>query len=168
MFQKNDYIVYGSEGVCLVEDVRRIEFDRVEEKEYFVLRPVGKNSANVFVPSDSEVLLARMRPVLSKEAIDATIDRIRGKRLPWIEDRKRRSMLFRQIRTEMKSDKLLLMIACLYQKKEELLFQGKKLAFADADALSAAETLVNSEFSFSLGIDSKDVSAYIQNRLNTK
>ena len=49
--------------------------------------------------------------------------------------------------------------------------QRKKLGalvFADADALSAAETLVNSEFSFSLGIDSKDVSAYIQNRLKTK
>lgn len=165
MFQKKDYVVYGTEGVCLIDDIRPIAFDRLETKEYYVLIPQNKKEASVFVPLDSEILLAKMRPLMSKEAIDSAIDSVIGRSIPWIEDRKRRSAVFKAIRSELRCDKLLLMICCLYLKKHELEKVGKKLTFADSEALLQGEALINGEFSFSLGIPYEEVPAYIRRRL---
>lgn len=165
MFQKKDYVVYANEGVCLIDDIRSIEFDRLAAKDYYVLMPIRKNESQIFVPLDSETLLARMRPLLTKEEIDGILDSVVGKRLPWIADRKRRTALFKSICAEMKCERLLLMIGCLTLQKHLLEREGKKLTFADNEALLHGEALINSEFSFSLNIPYEEVPAYIRRRL---
>ena len=170
MFTKNDYVIYGSEGVCLVADIRPISFDlaRMAEGEhtYYVLSPMEKQDAYVYVPIDSEVLCAKMRRVLTKEEIDSAIDLAAKKPLPDLNDRKRRAVIYRSVCESMKCELLLLLVRALYERKNALSAQGKKMAFSDSEMLSKCEAVVASEFAFSLGIEKCEVSHYIQARLD--
>ncbi len=168
VFKIGDYVIYGSEGVCLIEDIRTIAFDRIEEKPYYVLKPRNKKGAGVFFPCDSDILNTRMRRVLNAQEIHDALDRIRGKRLPWIDDRKRRTALFKSIRNEMRCEKLILMIRCIELQKRLLESEGKKLSFSDSDALSTATALVTSELSYVLDIPAEEVGSYIRDRLRSK
>ena len=64
------------------------------------------------------------------------------------------------------TQKLLLMIRCLYMKKRELIPLGKKLPTTDENTLKSAEKLVEEEFSHVLGIPGTEVSGYIRSLLN--
>lgn len=168
MFGIGDYVVYGNEGVCLVEEIRPMAFKGMDEKEYYVLKPNNKRAANVYLPCDSSLVLSRIRPVMEKDAIDAAIDRLKTKRLPWIDDRKRRTALFKAIRAEMSCEKLLLMIECIDRQRKKLESEAKKLAFSDSEALTSAENVIASEFSFVLNISAQEVRDYIKARLADK
>ena len=74
MFQKGDLIVYGNTGVCRVEDIGPLKNmgDSKEIKDYYILSPVF-SSGVIYIPANTRVF---MRPVLTKEQVDALIDRI--------------------------------------------------------------------------------------------
>ncbi|MBQ7364291.1 MAG: hypothetical protein IJW46_01690 [Clostridia bacterium] len=168
MFEKNDYVMYAGEGVCLIEDIREIAFDTVangENKLYYVLLPLNKKDSYVYVPTDSQVLTARMRAITAKEEIEKTIDAVKGKTLPWITDRKRRTALYRTVKSEMRCDRLLLLLCSLYHQRHLLEKEGKRMAFSDNEMLSQCEALIRSEFAFSLKIAPEEVGAYIRRRL---
>jgi len=170
MFRAGDFIMYASEGVCRIEDIRTMAFESAkytsEEKTYYVLMPQNKNSALIYVPTDSAVLTARMREITPKQKIEEIIDSVKGKIYPWINDRKRRGILYRQITAEMRIDQLLLLICSLYNQRHKLEKENKKMAFSDNEMLSKCEALVRSEFAFSLGIDPCEVGSYIKTRLD--
>ena len=113
----------------------------------------------MFVPTDNPQLTGRMRPVLSPEEIDQIIRSVRGRDLPWIRDRKQRSVRFQDILVRRDEEELLLLARCLYQKSRE----GRKgLSSADAQTLKKAEEIVDREFAFSLRLAPQSVGAYIR------
>lgn len=162
------YLVYGSEGVCLLEDVRRMAFDRTGEAEYYVLSPVNRREAKIFVPVSCQALVDKMRPLITKEEIDRTIDAAANKKFVWIHDRKRRASVFRAVRNEMKTSQSLMMLCCLYIKKQELEDKGKRMVFTDLEILSTTETLVGREIACALDIPYSEVGNYIRARLGLK
>lgn len=162
------YLVYGNEGVCLLEDIRRMTFDRTGEAEYYVLSPVNKREAKIFVPVSCKALVEKMRPLITKEEIDRAIDTVANKKIVWIRDRKRRASVFRAIRNEMKTSQNLMMICFLYIKKQELEDKGKRMVFTDLEILSTTETLVGREIACALGIPYGEVGNYIRARLGLK
>ena len=57
---KNDFVHYGAYGVCRVEDLRPMRFGPGEPlREYYVLRSVDQNGADIYVPADNPALTAR-------------------------------------------------------------------------------------------------------------
>ena len=60
----NEYVNYGCQGICKIEDLRFMKFGSVGH-DYFVLKPVHQENASIFVPADNQNLLARMRPILA-------------------------------------------------------------------------------------------------------
>ena len=60
MFSVNDYVVYGSEGVCRIEDIGRKDITGLDrEKEYYTLVPVYK-SGRIYTPTDSSIIMRRV------------------------------------------------------------------------------------------------------------
>lgn len=165
-FKKGQYMSYGTNGICLLEDITEMSFARGMEKNlYYILKPAAANASTIFVPVDNDALTAKMRPLMTKEEIDSLLLGMKNKAIPWEKDRQYRTENFHEILVKGVTEELLLMISCIYMKKRELLEQGKKLPATDSNTLKSAERLVEEEFSFVLGIEQESVSKYIRNVL---
>lgn len=168
MFSKNDYVIYSTEGICRVEDIRPVSFDiphmPSEERVYYVLSPLSKSGASVYMPIENEQLVAKMRHVLTKEEIDEAIDASAKKPLPDLSDRRRRTMIYKAVTDSMKCELVLLLVRALYERRQALALEGKRMAFSDSEMLARCELSVAAEFAFALGIEKSEVGTYIQNR----
>ena len=65
MFQVNDVIIYGAQGVCKIIGMDK-KIINGKKKIYFVLKPVDDKGATVFAPTDNELVLSKMRRLLTK------------------------------------------------------------------------------------------------------
>ena len=74
MYQKGEYVIYGNNGICKVEEIGIPMGTPMENngKEYYTLSPVF-GTGNIYVPLDTKVF---MRPILTKEQAEALIGQI--------------------------------------------------------------------------------------------
>lgn len=157
----NEYVNYGCQGICKIEDLRFMKFGSVGH-DYFVLKPVHQENASIFVPADNQNLLARMRPILAPEEIDQIIASVKDQDMLWISDRKARAAQFQAVLSRRDERELLLLVSCLYLKSQE---NPKGLSSTDAQILQQAEHIIEQEFSFALQISPQDIGSYIRKRL---
>ena len=163
MHHANEYVSYGTQGICQIEAIRSIQFEGCSDaREYYVLHPIAQAQSSIFVPVNNPRLTGRMRPVLSPEDIEQILSNITGQRRAWIKDRKQRTELFHRILTERKPEELLLLAACLYRHAQE---EPKGLSSSDAQALITAEATIEQEFAFSLQLGPQTVGEYIREKL---
>ena len=164
LFQLGDRVVYGIHGVCQIVDEEERHIDR-KKIRYFVLEPVDQPGARFFVPSENPAALAKLRPVISAEELEALLssDKIREDR--WIADENRRKQRYRELINSGDREELLQMVSTLHRHKHEQLSQGRKFHLCDENFLRDAEKLLNSEFSMVLQIQPSEVSRYIKEAL---
>lgn len=154
------YVMYGKTGVCLVK-----EMTTMAGGQYYVLSPVGDSRSSVYVPCANADLLARMRPLLTREEIDLLLSDVDTVRLTWIDDRNERAMLYRTITGSGDRRELVRLLACLMRRKQERIAMGKRLSSMDENFLQECVRLVQEEFSMVLGITQREVGPYIQERM---
>ncbi len=165
-YSKNDFVVYGTNGICKIEDIQKMTFPmETAEHTYYVLKPISAKASTLFVPSHKEELVSKMRYVLKREEIDEILNGTRGKDIDWIEDKNGRANLFRQLIRDGKPEELLILIRCIYKRKTALAEKSKKLTSTDEGVLSSAEKLVREEFAYTLGITEDEVTEYIRAKL---
>ena len=167
MLEVNTYVMYGDNGVCLVAARRKEKFAG-QWKEYYILKPVNSEGSTLFVPTDNETLLGKMRKVLSKEEILDIIHSLPEDEIPWGEDNKEREALYEDIFAGGDRRELLLLIKALYQHKRQRREEGKKLWTIDENAMRHAEKLVYEEIATVLEIDPDDVVSFIEQELATE
>lgn len=167
-FGVGEYVVYGTSGVCCIDDIRvcRLSPDLPME-EYYILKPVGNPSSRVFVPRINERLCSKMRAVMTKNEIDDVIASLSGCKMNWIDDRKLRTSEFKSILLRGDRRELILLIRCILYHKQELEKTKKKVSSADSDILQAAEKAIRDEFSFALGIDAGKIADYVKNGIDS-
>lgn len=74
MFLVNDYVVYGSEGVCRVESIGHPDVSGLDRhKEYYTLMSVHRNG-KIYTPTDSSIL---MRNVITEESAKELLKKIK-------------------------------------------------------------------------------------------
>ena len=89
MYEKGEYIVYGHNGICVVEDVTNPGFSDVDkDKLYYVLEPIGTKGSKIYSPVDSKKVL--MRRVMKKEEVEKLIEGIPSVETLWIGNEKMR------------------------------------------------------------------------------
>ncbi len=164
MYQIGETVLYGTEGACTIAEIREMKIGR-EKAPYYVLHPVHREGATIFVPLGNETLLAKMRRLLSVEEINGMIACICHEETVWIEDAAVRKEEFRRILTAGDRKELLGMIRALYRHRETLKSAGKRLRTNDEQMLRDAEKLLNDEFALVLNIKPREVPEYIRSRL---
>lgn len=165
MAQVGQIVLYGTEGVCRISEICKMKVGHKRE-EYYVLRPVHREGATVFVPLNNQVLLEKMRPLLSKEEINGLIDAVSREQPIWIEDAAERKAEYQRILLSSGREELLRMIRSLYLRRSELRERGKHLRGSDEQMLRDAEKLLNDEFALVLEIDQREVPEYIRSRVD--
>lgn len=167
-YKPGDRLVYGSNGVCVIESItpKRFANDKAE-RLYYILKPINSHTSTLFVPLDNETLRIKMREVITKPEITDLLSRVKNSSIDWIENRGERLSRFQEILRGSSLEDLVQLIGCIYDKKQALLDNSKHLSATDANILSAAEKLVNEEFSYVLSIPQEKVSGYIHSVLTT-
>ena len=72
-FEKSQYVCYGANGVCRIEDICPMPGMRTQSL-FYVLRPIADRNSVYYIPTDNEKLTSKMRLPLTREQIDETID----------------------------------------------------------------------------------------------
>lgn len=163
MHKIGEYVNYGTEGVCRIEDIRAMSFGKGgEEREYYILQPIGQGRSSVFVPVDNARLTGRMRPILTRQEIEEVVQSAKARSLDWISDRKERMEQFQKIMSERDERQLLLLIGCLEEKARR---RGRGISAAETQLLKKAENAIEQEFAFALQVSPQEISRYLQAQL---
>ncbi|MDO4565753.1 MAG: CarD family transcriptional regulator [Oscillospiraceae bacterium] len=164
---KGDRVIYGTNGLCFIEDIKTMSLSHgSEERDYYVLRPEASPGSVFYVPCDNKALLSKMHFVMSKDETESLLSSARGKKMDWIDDKNERALCFREILASGEQEDLLMMIRCIFLRREELRANRKRLSGADEAALHTAEKMIREEFACSLDISSEEVGPYIREMLD--
>jgi CarD family transcriptional regulator len=159
MYQKGALIVYGSCGVCRVEEIGPLKGMGDKKRDYYTLAPVF-GSGVVYTPVDTGVY---MRPVLSREEVEQLISRL--PELEGEEDVSNLRALTERCHAAFEShqcEDLLRLIKTLHRKGQMAVKQGRRLGLTELKYRKHAEELVHGEFAVALGIPYEEVPGYIE------
>lgn len=164
MYQIGQLLVYGVHGVCRVLDEEQRVVDR-KKVTYLVLEPIGQEGAKFLVPTHNAAAMAKLRPMLNREALEALLESpgIRGE--IWVRDDNRRKQLYRELIGSGDRERLLAMILLILRHKEEQAAAGRKCHLCDDNFLRDAEKLIIGEISVVMGIAPETAKAFLREKL---
>ncbi len=164
VFSVGDMVVYGIHGVCRITHLEHRIVDR-KDVEYYVLQPTNPPIAKYYVPTQNSAAVAKMRKVLTKDALVALLESRKIRENCWIADENTRKEKYRQLINRADCAELISMIRALYIHKQEQLNAGKKFHLCDENFLKDAQRLICTEVSQVLGIAPEAVGPYIQSKI---
>lgn len=166
MLKLNDTVMYGTTGVCTVENIEKKTIGKVT-RTYYVLRPKAQTSSTVFLPADNEILLGKVRTVMTADEIIGIIRELPAEPNIWVDDDNERKLRYNEIITSGDRKRCLLMVRTLRSHQKELAEKGKRLHIADERALKEGQRLIHDEFSYVLNIEPEEVGSFISAEMST-
>lgn len=164
MFKINDTIIYGSHGICTIDNITEQSFGK-EIKKYYLLHPHHNPTSTIYVPMDNEKLISKMRKILSKEEIYELIKLMPDTDTEWIENKTERNEYFRSILSNGNRGEIIKLIKTIYNHGEKLKECGKKLHISDMHFFKEAEKILYDEFALVLDIEYEQVLPFIINQI---
>lgn len=164
MFEKGEYIVYGSTGICMVEDITTMDFPGVSESRlYYVISPYQQGGNKIFSPVDNPKM--KLRRILTREEVIALIDEIPTIEQIGIKEEKLREQEYKECIRSCECKNWIRIMKTLYKRKQERVSQGKKVTATDERYFKMAEDYLYTEFSLSLDIPKQEIGGYIAERI---
>ena len=160
MFQPGELVVYGTTGVCRVEEIVRPNLAGTHRNQkYYLLKPIHQDGV-IYTPVDNEKV--PMRPVISAEAAEALIDliptiRAEARHAPTVQ------ALAQQYHAAVRSHDcrdLIELMMSIYAKQQLAEAQNRRLGMVDERYMKQAERLLSA----ALGISYEQVQPYIAAR----
>lgn len=166
IFHIGDTVMHPSEGVCSIEELRRMDLCGAQ-RTYYILKPATeKSSSTVYLPvARGNAILRRL---LSKTDILATIHRSSEYGPLWIADSKQRKESFTRILSEGDYAKIIRMMQEIHEERVRRVNEGKKACAADEAILAEAERLLHQEFSYVLHMTLEETAAFVRCQLGVK
>ena len=160
MYKVNDTVLYGNEGICQIENIIEKKLTN-QSIEYYVLKPVYKDNATVYVPTQNQDLVKKMKKLLSYDEIMDLIQNMPDCPVDWIENDNQRKEKYRVIIRSGDHKQLIQMVKTLYHHKKSLEKTGKKFHVSDEKFMKEAENILYEEFAYVLNIKKEDVIPFI-------
>lgn len=163
MFQVGEYVVYGMNGVCRVEEIGDMSLSGVEsEKTYYTLSPLYKKGSRIFTPVDNTKVV--MRPVISEREACDLIDEMKDVECMDVADDKHRELAYKDALKSCDCRQYVQIINTVNVRKEERQAQGKKMSACDERYGKQATDSLYGELAVSLNIAREEVEEYIEHR----
>ena len=164
MFQKGEFVIYGSKGVCEITDISTIDISGMNrEKLYYFLRPVNDRDGKIFIPVDSDKL--RMRRILTGEEARELVESIPQIGYLGIEDEKQREACYRQAVNDCDCRQWVMVLKTLWKRNRERTARGKKETAMDKKYFRIAQDNLYTELAVSLKIGTDEVKEYIAGKI---
>lgn len=159
MFDVNDYIMYGTTGVCKVTGIKKDKSFGDVDAEYYVLNPVYDKKSTIMTRVNNKKV--QMRQIKTRQEIQKLIRKMPSFGCNWIEDDRLRNQKYKEALSTGECEEWIKIIRGIHLKREERNEMGKKLRQSDENIAKSAERLLYEEISVSLQIPFEEVEAYI-------
>lgn len=157
--KKGEYAVHWSGKVCRVEDITEMDFTGTK-REYLILSPVRDKAEKIYVPTEKADTI--LRPVLTREAAEELIGRMREIEPLHIKDEKQRAQEYKNAFYSQDYINLVKIAKELYLRKEKRIQNGKSLPSRDAQMMALVEKTFEEEMAIALGVPAKEVREMIE------
>ncbi|MGN0484245.1 MAG: CarD family transcriptional regulator [Lachnospiraceae bacterium] len=147
MFEKGDLVIYGTKGVCRIEDIRVPDIEGVDRLYYF-LQPVYDARDMIFTPVDSDKV--KMRKTLDKEQAEQFIDELKEKKTSEEFTERINAGDYNEVMRSGNCMSWAHLINNLYKRKKGCAIRGKKMKYTDTKVLKEAERLLYGELAAAL------------------
>ncbi len=155
-FSKGDLVLYGSNGVCRIDDIEPREQD-----DYYILYPVHKQRTRLMVPVHNAHLMARMRSIPSAADLKAAMHTAFSQPIEWIDDTSARKESAKEILARGNEGEVLSLMRTFYLHRQAAIEAGRKSTLSDKSILKEAEQLIFDEFSVVFQLEPEEVSDLI-------
>ena len=157
MFEVGKYVVYGTTGVCRIQEVSPLNFG--QGGLYYTLHVVQEPKNNlIYAPVASvETGKVLLRDMISPQEAEALLSELPSEPLDWIPDLRKRNESYTHLLSSGKAVDWVRLMVCLYQKQKEKLAEQRTLPRRDRELLNLAEKLFYGEVSAVLKQDIEDV-----------
>lgn len=166
MFQPGELVIYGTTGVCRVEELTRPNTSGPDrEKLFYLLKPLHQDGI-IYTPVESGKV--PMRAVISAEEAEAIIDLIPSMEAEAYHGATLQALAQHYqlaVRSTECRDLMELMMS-IYAKRRQAESQNRRLGMVDERFMKQAERLLYGELSVALGIPMDDVQPYIAQRVD--
>jgi len=160
MFSVGDKIIYGENGVCIVEKIAPLEMSgAAKDKLYYSLRPLV-GSGTYFTPVESG---AFMRPIMSRDEAEAFIDTIPSIEPAICNDNRFNHVdaFYKELFKKHSCEALVSIIKGLHERMSE-----RKTKSSRAEStMKRAKDILHGELSAALEMELSQIEAYIEGRI---
>lgn len=164
MFDIGEYVVYGTKGVCVIEEIAHVDIPGAsKDRLYYIMHQLEGGTGKIYVPIDNDRIV--MRKVITKAAAEELIRAMPQIKELYVTDDKHREETYKEAIKTCDYYQWVSMIKTLYFRKQQRTAQGKKVTALDEKYLKAAENELYSELSLTLGIPKQDVPRYIREKM---
>lgn len=163
MFKIDDYVMYGTTGVCKVIDITKEKIMNNKIMDYYVLSPIYSKNTIIKTPVGNKKV--NMRTIISQEDVCTLIDNITNESIPWIDDEYERIEKFKSMIKSGDCENLIRIIRTVYFNVEYKKLIGNKVTKRGENMMDIAENMLNEEFATVLGILPDEVLQYIESRI---
>lgn len=133
------------------------------------MKPVGDRGSTIFAPMDNELVLGKMRRLMTKDEIHKLIDSMPEENAVWVENENVRRELYKNILAKGDHLELIKMIKAIYTHKVWREAEGKRLHMSDERFFKDAEQILYNEFQYVLDLGSKEeLMTYIFQRIQKR
>lgn len=164
-YKINDTVLYGSDGVCRITEITERKIG-TETLEYYILKPLYDEKSTIFVPTKNELLLSRMKRILSEEEVLSAIDTAAAADFKWVTNDTERNVDCREVIESGVLADIITILKALYIHRENQASCGKRLRVSDERLLKKAEKIVFDQIALVLGIDRKSARKFLEDKLN--
>lgn len=160
MFQQGEYVIYGNNGICLIQDITTLNIPGVDkDRQYYLLKPVYASGSTVYTPVDTAE--TSLRHALSKDEADSLIRSIPDIPLIPLTDEKTLEKTYKEYMRSNSCKAWVQLIKTIYLRKERRIMKGYKVTALDNRYFNLAETSLYGELSIALGKPRDEVKSYI-------
>ncbi|MFU7516048.1 CarD family transcriptional regulator [Clostridium sp. HCS.1] len=159
MFKINDYVVYGLNGVCMIEDIEKMLL-KDKELEYYILAPINNKKMTIKIPVNNKTIA--IRELMSKNEVMNLIECISKKETIEIDDFRKKNQEYKSIIRSGDVLEIIKVINSINLEKDEKASLGKRINKTEDDILINAKKQLYQEISIVLGININEVDDYIK------
>ena len=164
MFEIGEYIVYGTSGICRVEEIGPSPYDKNDTRSFYLLIPVhNPMGSTIYTPVDNDRV--PMRRLMTREEVDALIGAIPEIGLVQVPVEKQRREIYRTTVFALRPEGYVSVMKTVDRRREELTAARKHFPVSDMEYGRIAKHLLYSECAHVLGMSEDGVEGYIAKRL---
>ncbi len=164
MFEVGEYVVCGSKGVCVVENITTLDIAGVDkERKYYILKPIYQTGSTVYVPVDSSK--DSMRRVMERKDAQKLIEAIPDVPLLVITNDKLTEQTYKESLKSGNCEEWVRIIKTIWLRKQQRLQTGRKVTAVDAKYFHMAEESLYGELAVALDLNRDAVAEYIVEKI---